>query len=109
MLMNDNSVNPFSIAVTVISSDEEELETPVASESDCSTLPTSESSTLPINLLKSRSEHIAQMWNQPYPKNSVAANTRTRAVALYLLEEGQPLYTVEQPAFLKMLNVFDKR
>lgn len=54
-------------------------------------------------------DRIVDMWSLPYPFNSQVHKAKTKAVALYLLEEGLPMYSVERPGFKKMLRTFDRR
>lgn len=65
-----------------------------------------ESQTRPKRLC---SQSISNMFNEPYKVNSTKHNALTKAVGLFILEEGLPEYMVERPAFKKMLTAFDRR
>lgn len=54
-------------------------------------------------------DRISVMFNQPYRFNSEKHKQLCNAVALYILEEGLPVFTVERRGFQKMLQAFDKR
>ena len=54
-------------------------------------------------------DRISQMWGEPYKQGSNQHKRLTRAVALFLLEDGLPAYTVERRGLAKLLKVFDKR
>ena len=49
------------------------------------------------------------MFNEPYTNSSEMHKKLTLAVAYYLLEDGQPAYTVERKGFQNMLRAFGRR
>lgn len=56
-----------------------------------------------------QSDRIGAMWGEPYKKGSSTHKRLTKAVTLFILEDGLPAYAVERRGLQKLLKAFDKR